>query len=274
MAMPSHFPIGGGEEEVILNDRTTIRVRETLQRAVGAKLEVSSILETHPERFLEPDFLAVAQRLKDLVARVTFQEASLEAETRDPNAPGKIRWLEKGTQEECERTVSEFIGLLSPIVPGVTKEARGESTTSSGLRLPTLVREYKDLFGEGRWFEQVCLATVRSAVDGPQKREIIRTDVEILGRSGLWHETDILLVIADFSACFEAKSGHWHRRDVLKLLAQREDIGCDMGVLLTVAPPGEDFTPITRAHPLRVFDLAGDGRKAFVEWLSAEVRPR
>lgn len=273
MASPIRMNVPGLEEEVILNDRSVIRLKETRLTRLLEDEAISLVraIRGEPERFGSRDFGALASRLRSLAQEIGKQESALMREVFSDPTPGKIHAFFGGTSEVCERLLKEFLDTIRRSVEVSDNEIRTEVQLANGLSLPTLSQPYKVMFGEGRWFELACGELVRKAVSSTGKTFELVFDSQVLGRSGLWHEVDLMLVTRDLSVCFQITAGAWGRNDVIQLLAQREDIGTDIGVLATLTPASEPFDPIAKAHPIRVFADIGGSPISLREWVRTSV---
>ncbi len=268
------MPSGYDQEELVLNKRTTLRVKRPRPSLVDltaeSKIEILERLIHDPERFLKSDFLTIVKKLKEYTDELLLQESAIVKEVRSFGSESQLRWLIEGTQSRCEQILNDFESLLSPFVSGSTTGLKLDKLMPWGGKLTTISEPYKRLFGDSGWFEVVCYSIIKNELK--EVADIrISLGMEVLGRSTIWHEMDVLLVMEDVSICFEAKSGRWGRKDILKLLAQREDIGCDLGILLSLEEPSEDFDQITVAHPIRNFTLSEGKHELFKDWLREKL---
>jgi hypothetical protein len=273
MTNPQRLPVPGLGEEVLINERSMFRIKsgDALHILVARSLVLVETIRADPMRFATAEFGKAAQQLKRFSDELTKQETALMQEVFATPSEGKVRAFYPGTKTECLELLGKFRTTLLPFVDNFDTEFRTDVALPGGLTLPTLSQPYKFIFGQGRWFELVCYHLIQHVLIKSKTRNELVFDVNVLGRSGIWHEVDLLLVIRDFSACLQASSGKWGRTDVLQLLAQREDTASDLGILLGSTPTGEDFEPVSRAHPIHTFVIQGKGAQAFVDWLADAV---
>lgn len=260
-------------EEVIYNERTTIRVRKSRSSLfnIDSFLRISDDILNNPTYFLKEDSLQKIGKLVTYARQIVLQEEALKSLTKDNNLLGKVRWLETVTTKKVDSLLKEFATKCNELFPDSSDEITEEIELTSGNKLTTLSKSHKALFDQNRWFELVCYGLIRQAVEHTSSKYFLTMDKELLGRSGLWHETDIILMTPDFSTSFEVKSGRWFRDDLLKVLAQRDDTGLDVGVLLTLNGKEEDYEPISKAHPIRVFRLSKGRENELVIWMKEVI---
>lgn len=273
MTNPLRLSVPGLGEEVLINERSMFRIKsgDELRTLLAMHLVLVEAIRADPMQFATAEFGKAAQLLKKFSDDLAKQETALMQEVFATPSEGRTRAFYPGTKRECVDLLEKFRMTLAPFVGNFGAEFRTEVAFPGNLALPTLSKPYKFIFGQGRWFELVCYELVRKVLDMSKARSELVFDVHVLGRSGMWHEVDLLLVARDFSACLQASSGKWGRTDVLQLLAQREDTACDLGILLASTPTGEDFEPVSRAHPIHTFVIQRDGAKEFIEWLAEAV---
>jgi hypothetical protein len=259
--------------DLIANERTTFRVQDnvSVSQTLSGGGKLLDALNNTPTRFLEPDFISAAPELKAISDRIAAQESAVASELGPGSPPGKVRALLPDTERECTILLNELAGRLSPFVPVSRADLSAQRAFDGRTTLSTLNPAYYLLLSQGRWFEVVASRLVYEALSATRKRFELRHDVRVLGHTGLWHEIDILLVTREYSVCAEAKSGGWGRNDLLKLLAQRGDIGCDSGALLTLEVASENFAPLVRAQPIRTFRMVGKASEEFGHWLTTLV---
>lgn len=259
-------------EEVIFNERTTIRVRKSRSLFdFTSYLRISNDILTSPSSFLSEVSLNKIGILVKLAHSIVLQEEALKTQTKDQNLPGKVKWLESATKREVGILLKEFTKICNDLSPDSNEEILEEIELGSGNKFLTLSKSHKALFDQNRWFELVCFGLIKQALNESSVDYYMEMDKELLGKSGLWHETDIILMTPEFSASFEAKSGKWSRDDLLKVLAQRDDTGLDAGVLLTLDGNESYYEPISKAHPIRLFPLSNGRENKLLEWIKEVV---
>lgn len=258
-------------ERIYVNDRGTFRTKlhEETNDPIATKNLTIQTFETNPDQFLSANFIRASAELKRIGSELQRQGAAIEELEKDTIHPGYYTSVVRGTKEKTDRLFTEFVTLIQSYIPSASVDAAENITLRDGQIITKLSPQYFELFCDGRWFEIVCKMLISNSMNGI--KSLIDYDVWTLGHSGFWHELDLLLFMPDFSACFEVKSGGWGRNDILKLIAQRDDIGFDVGVFLSLTGPSEDYFPVSKAHPIRIFTLTEDGPVDFKDWLKYQV---
>ncbi len=265
---PKRLAIPELNEEVVVNDRSVFRIEPSRNVALfdPERNKFAFHISQDPLGFSDRSSFRACAELKGLVDALYREESAIAQEVLARPTQGRIRALLEPSIEAYRRLVDNFGAGLESILGETPDDSTVAWDLQTGVTLATISPDYRLLFGQGRWFEVIIYFLVRLGLDSPTTAELI-PDPLVLGRSGLKHEVDVLLVAEDLAVVLEATAGGWGRKDVIQLVAQREDISTDMGILVTTRSPPEDFEPLSKAHPIVIFPELSERAAEFVAFI-------
>ena len=269
----TEIKISETQESIISNERSTFKIRESNMQLskLTKELKIAETIMKTPDTFLSAPFINSVGRLKQICDKIEEEESALLSMTKNRDFRGMNTFLEKTTSQKIHDLTIEFEKTLCTFIPEDKGKIVEKLMLNSGGTMETVNKQYRVLFGKGRWFELVCHGIIATSLRKSITEFILKSDQEVLGRTGFWHETDLILMTQDYSAIFEVKSDTWGRNDVLKIIAQREDVGSDIGVLLTLQKSPQNFVPASKAHRIKVFSFYDNGVEGFKKWISNEI---